>query len=85
MSVTLDVDDTHLNHGVELLRPGADPSINGINRHILIPAGGSVSVKYPLRINVLGEVPIRVYASTIDGTAADAIERKVFVRVCKLL
>ena len=85
MSVTLDIDGTQLNHGVELLRPGADLSINGLNRQVLVPAGGSISVKYPLRINDLGEVPIRVHAFTIDGSAANAIERKVFVRVCKLL
>jgi len=67
---------------VELLRPGSDPSINGPLRHVIVPTGSSTSVKFPLRINALDEVPIRVSAVAADGSVADAIERKVFVKVC---
>ena len=66
---------------VELLRPGPDLSINGPVRRAMVPAGSSISVKFPLRINALGEVPIRVFAFTDDGSIGDAIERKVFAWV----
>ena len=70
--------------GIELLRPGSDPSINGPLRQVVVPAGGSSSVKFPLRINALDEVPIRVFAFASDASLGDAVERKVFVRVSLL-
>ena len=70
--------------GIELLRPGSDPSINGPLRQVVAPAGGSTSVKFPLRINALDEVPIKVFAFASDASLGDAVERKVFVRVSLL-
>jgi len=82
VSVLMHIDDLS---GVELLRPGSDPSINGPLRFITVPFGSSNSIKFPLRINELGEVPIRVFAFASDISAADGIERKVYVRVRILL
>ena len=66
---------------VTLLRPGGNSRLNAPIRMISVPAKGSVSVKYPLRIDELGEVPIQVIAFSLDQTLGDAVQRNVFVKV----
>nr|CAB3229046.1 alpha-2-macroglobulin homolog precursor [Phallusia mammillata] len=62
----------------ELLLPGDDPIAAGPIRNIFVPANGATSVKFPLRMLDLGDVPITVQA--ISEIAGDALTRKVFVR-----
>jgi len=48
-------------------------------RVVDVPAGGAFSIKFPIRISVLGEIPIRVTA--ISDSARDSVIRTVFVKV----
>nr|NP_001027688.2 alpha-2-macroglobulin homologue precursor [Ciona intestinalis] len=61
-----------------LLRPGNNSAAVGFSRRITVPASGSVSVKFPVRMETLGEIPITMTA--ISEIASDALTRKVFVQ-----
>ena len=69
---------------MELLLPG-NASFEGAGklRHIDVPAGGAVSIKYPIRVNNLGEIPIKVTATCPQ--AVDAVVRNIFVKVILLI
>ena len=69
---------------VTLLRPGNDKSINGHLRKVLIPSRGFATVKFPLRMDALGEVPIQIKASSLP-LAVDVAERRVYIKVTEIL
>jgi len=63
----------------ELIIPGNDSVAAGPRRKITVPSNGAISVKFPIRVNTLGEVPITVSATS--ELASDALTRVVYVRV----
>ena len=63
----------------ELILPGDDAEAAGAVRQLQVPADGALSVYYPIRISDLGDVPVTVTA--VSETAADAVTRRLFVRV----
>jgi len=63
----------------ELIIPGNDSVAAGPSREITVPSNGAISVKFPIRANTLGEVPITVSATS--ELASDALTRVVYVRV----
>ncbi|CAK8680732.1 unnamed protein product [Clavelina lepadiformis] len=62
----------------ELLIPGDDVDVAGPDRLLTLPPDGAVSVKFPVRMTMLGEVPITV--SAVSELAGDALTRNVYVR-----
>ena len=68
---------------VTLLRPGNDKSTNGRLRSVLIPSRGFATVKFPLRMDALGEVPIQIKASS--PWAVDVAKRRVYIKVTEIL
>ena len=67
----------------ELIIPGIDALAAGAVRQLQVPADGATSVYYPLRISALGDVPVTVIA--VSEIAADAVTRRLFVRVSAVL
>ena len=75
--------DLRLNEGFELIVPGDDMDIAGPSRMFNIPADGSYSVAYPLRMTSIGDVPVKVTARTESGY--DSLVRKVHVKVVEFV
>ena len=56
-----------------------DDSIDGHRRSITVPAQGSYSVSFPVRMTAIGDVEMQVLASS--SLAADSLIRTVSVKV----
>ena len=63
----------------EMIMLGADPSTSGPVRWFTVPAGGSIEVDFPVKMNKLGDVEVVVEVRSNKGSKA--LTRNVHVKV----